>query len=82
MAIEQSDLVRILAIKGRFSRLDRPSGEKKEKSPEKKRKNFENKGLKGLTEKGMKDKISLLKKRTIDEKNVSGDETKEKERKP
>jgi hypothetical protein len=35
MAIEQSDLVRILGIKGRFSRLDRPSGEKKEKSPEK-----------------------------------------------
>ena len=29
----------------------------------------------------MKDKISLLKKRTIDEKTVSGDETKEKERK-
>jgi len=40
------------------------------------------KRLKVLTEKGMKDKISLLKKRTIDEKTVSGDETKEKERKP
>jgi hypothetical protein len=40
------------------------------------------KRLKVLTEKGMKDKITLLKKRTIDEKTVSGDETKEKERKP